>query len=230
MTSINPETTTDSVDSSEDHESGLPKMGFLDHLEELRKRLLISFIAITVGFMACWHYADRIYAKLQEPLTKILPKGDKLAFTRLTAPFFLYMKVAFFAGIFLAAPVILFQLWLFISPGLYRKERRWAAPFIIVTSALFLIGGYFGWRILLPATCKFFVETGKNFKQMITIDDYFSFSSMLCLAAGAICHTPRPFLSLAATASASPLTLSTPRSPSRPMTIQSPAPPATPTP
>ncbi|SRR5260221_5898431 len=190
MTSINPETTADSVDPSEDHESGLPKMGFLDHLEELRKRLLISFIAITVGFMACWHYADRIYAKLQEPLTKILPKGDKLAFTRLTAPFFLYMKVAFFAGIFLAAPVILFQLWLFISPGLYRKERRWAAPFILVTSALFILGGYFGWRVMLPATCTFFVGEGKNFKQMITIDDYFSFASMLCLAAGIVFETP----------------------------------------
>src|SRR5260221_10668518 len=163
MTSINPETTADSVDPSEDHESGLPKMGFLDHLEELRKRLLISFIAITVGFMACWHYADRIYAKLQEPLTKILPKGDKLAFTRLTAPFFLYMKVAFFAGIFLAAPVILFQLWLFISPGLYRRERRLAAPFILATTALFLTGGGLRSPSLLPRPPGGFFETGRDF-------------------------------------------------------------------
>src|SRR5258708_30713123 len=179
MTSINPETTADSVDSSEDHESGLPKMAFLDHLEELRKRLLISFIAVTVGFMACWHYADRIYAKLQEPLTKILPKGDKLAFTRLTAPFFLYMKVAFFAGIFLAAPVILFQLWLFISPCLYRKERRWAAPFILVTSALFILGGDFRLRVMLPATCTFFVGEGKNLKALITIDHSLFFSDLI---------------------------------------------------
>src|SRR5260221_4454493 len=190
MTSINPETTADSVDPSEDHESGLPKMGFLDHLEELRKRLLISFIAITVGFMACWHYADRIYAKLQEPLTKILPKGDKLAFTRLTAPFFLYMKVAFFAGLFLAAPVVLLQLWLFISPGLYKRERRYAAPFIIFASLFFILGGYFGFRVILPGTCAFFVETGKQFKQMITIDDYFSFASMIVLAAGGVFETP----------------------------------------
>src|SRR5258707_10755826 len=92
MTSINPETTTDSVDPSEDHESGLPKMGFLDHLEELRKRLIVSFAAVTVAFFACWNYAPQIYAKLQQPLTKVLPPGDKLAFTRMTAPFFLYMK------------------------------------------------------------------------------------------------------------------------------------------
>lgn len=189
MDSINASTTADSAEPSEE-ERGLPKMGFLDHLEELRKRLIVSFIAVTVAFFVCWNYAPQIYAKLQEPLTKILPPGDKLAFTRLTAPFFLYMKVAFFAGIFVASPVILFQIWLFISPGLYRKERRWAAPFIIATTALFLTGGYFGYRILLPATCGFFVETGKNFKQMITIDDYFSFSSMICLAAGVVFETP----------------------------------------
>ena len=152
-----------------DHE--LPKMSFLEHLEELRKRLIVSAIAMFVGFLLCWNFADRIYGKLQEPLTKILPAGDKLAYTRLTAPFFLYMKVAFFAGLFVAAPVILLQLWLFIAPGLYKKERRMAAPFIIFASLFFLLGGYFGYRVLLPGTCKFFVETGKQFKQMVTIDD-----------------------------------------------------------
>lgn len=176
--------------ASDDPAGELKSMSFLDHLEELRKRLLISFIAIFVGFMACWRYAEPIYAKLQEPLTKVMPPGEKLAYTRLTAPFFLYMKVAFFAGLFAAAPIILLQVWLFISPGLYKRERRWALPFIIATSALFLAGGYFGWRVLLPATCGFFIETGRAFKQMITIDDYFSFSSMLCLAAGVVFETP----------------------------------------
>ena len=178
------------ADAAEDRERGLPKMSFLDHLEELRKRLIVSMAAVFIAFLLCWNYAAEIYAKLQEPLTKILPPGDKLAFTRLTAPFFLYMKVAAFAGLFLAAPVILFQLWLFISPGLYRHERRWAAPFIIATTGLFVLGGYFGWRVMLPATCQFFViQMGKNFKQVITIDDYFSFSSMLCLGAGLVFET-----------------------------------------
>jgi sec-independent protein translocase protein TatC len=192
MDALNPATTADSSDSTgaEGREHELPKMSFLDHLEELRKRLLISFIAIFVAFCVCWKYAAQIYAKLAEPLAKALPKGDKLAYTRMTAPFFLYMKVAFFAGIFLAAPVILYQLWLFIAPGLYRHERRWAMPFIVVTSALFMTGGYFGWRVMLPATCGFFLEQGQDFKQMITIDDYFSFSSMLCLGAGLVFETP----------------------------------------
>lgn len=173
-----------------DPEAELPKMSFLDHLEELRKRLLVSFIAAAVGFLACWAFAEPIFAKLQEPLTAFLPKGDKLAYTRLTAPFFLYMKVAFFAGLFLAAPVILLQLWLFIAPGLYKKERRLAAPFIIFGSLFFIMGGYFGYRFLLPATCAFFVETGKQFKQMVTVDDYFSFASMMILATGLVFETP----------------------------------------
>ncbi|HEY2323516.1 MAG TPA: twin-arginine translocase subunit TatC [Thermoanaerobaculia bacterium] len=168
----------------------LPKMSFLDHLEELRKRLIISFIAIFVAFLLCWNWAEKIYGYLQQPLVNVLPRGDKLAYTRLTAPFFLYMKVAFFAGLFVAAPVVLLQLWLFISPGLYKRERRYAAPFIIFASLFFLLGGYFGFSYILPGTCKFFVETGRQFKQMITIDDYFSFSSMIVLASGAIFETP----------------------------------------
>ena len=174
----------------QDPDADLPKMSFLDHLEELRKRLLVSFIAVAVGFFASWAFAEQIFAKLQEPLAQFLPPGDKLAYTRLTAPFFLYMKVAFFAGIFVAAPVVLLQLWLFIAPGLYKKERRLAAPFIIFGSVFFILGGYFGYRFLLPATCSFFVETGKQFKQMVTVDDYFSFASMIILACGVVFETP----------------------------------------
>ena len=171
-------------------ENELPKMSFLDHLEELRKRLMWSFLAIAGGFMVCWSFADRIFAKLQEPLSEFLPPGDTLAYTRLTAPFFLYMKVAFFAGLFVASPFLLWQLWLFISPGLYKKERRVALPFIVFGTIFFVAGGWFGYQYILPGTCKFFVETGKNFKQMITVDDYFSFASVIILAAGLIFETP----------------------------------------
>jgi sec-independent protein translocase protein TatC len=174
----------------QDPEAELPKMSFLDHLEELRKRLLFSFIAVAVGFFTCWAFAERIFDKLQQPLAQFLPPGDKLAYTRLTAPFFLYMKVAFFAGLFVAAPVVLLQVWLFIAPGLYKKERRLAAPFIILGSLFFILGGYFGYRFLLPATCSFFVEQGQQFKQMVTVDDYFSFASIIILACGIVFETP----------------------------------------
>src|SRR5687768_17543033 len=96
-----------------DLDQELKKMSFLDHLEELRRRLMLSMIAVAIGFFVCWSFAEKIYGKLQEPLTRVLEPGDKLAYTRLTAPFFLYMKVAFFAGLFVAAPFVLYQLWLF---------------------------------------------------------------------------------------------------------------------
>ena len=92
--------------------------------------------------------------------------GDKLAYTRLTAPFFLYMKVSFFAGLFLASPVILLQVWLFVAPGLYKKERRMAAPFIIFGTLFFVLGGYFGYRYLLPATCSFLKIVSANAQQV----------------------------------------------------------------
>lgn len=178
-------------DAPESPEVELPKMSFLDHLEELRKRLIVSIIAIGVAFLACWNFADKIYAWVEAPLTKLLPLGDrKLAYTHLTEPFMLYMKVAFFAAIFVSSPIIMWQVWRFISPGLYKRERRMAAPFIIFATAFFVVGGYFGYRVILPGACAFFVETGRQFKQMIKIDEYFGFASSIMLASGAIFETP----------------------------------------
>src|SRR3954447_4222632 len=100
------------IDSGEpnDPEKTLPKMSFLEHLEELRKRLLYSILAITAGFFVSLAKAEEIYGWIQKPLVQFLPKdNNQLAYTRLTAPFFLYMKVAFFAGLFLASPFILYQ-------------------------------------------------------------------------------------------------------------------------
>jgi len=182
--------TTAGLGAGEEPEHELPKMTFLEHLEELRKRLLISIIALGVGFLLCWNFADRIFAWIEQPLAKFLPPGEKLVFTRLTEPFLLYMKVAFFAGIFIASPIILLQLWLFISPGLYKRERRYAAPFIIIASLFFILGGYFGYRVLLPGTCAFFLETGRQFRQMIKVDEFFSFASTIILATGLVFETP----------------------------------------
>lgn len=173
----------------EDPERDLAKMSFFEHLEELRKRLIWSFLYLAAGFSVCWHFADRIFAWMQQPLVPFL-HGDKLAYTRLTGPFFLYMKVAFFAGLFAASPLILHQIWLFISPGLYRRERRYAAPFIIFASLFFVAGGYFGWKFILPKMCEFFIGQGEQFKQVVTIDDYFSLASTMILAAGVIFETP----------------------------------------
>src|SRR5947207_1309596 len=182
--------TADLSGDAEETERELHKMTFLEHLEELRKRLMISILAIAGGFFLCWNYADRIFGLIQLPLTKFLPSGEKLVYTRLTEPFMLYMKVAFFGGIFVASPIVMVQLWLFIAPGLYKRERRYAAPFIIFATLFFLLGGYFGWRVILPGACGFFIETGRQFKQMINADEFFSFANKMILASGLVFETP----------------------------------------
>lgn len=182
--------TADRLGGSTDEESALPRMSFLEHLEELRRRILISVVAIVIAFAACWTFAPEIFRWLEVPVTDILPPGEKLAFTRLAAPFFLYMKVAALAAIFLASPVVLWQVWRFISPGLYRRERLYAAPFIIFSTLFFVAGGYFGWAVVFPMAAKFFLDMGKDFQQVITIDDYFAIASKIILGMGLVFETP----------------------------------------
>ncbi len=175
---------------SQDEESDLPRMSFLEHLEELRRRILISVTAVVVAFAICWGFAPEIFRWIQAPVIHLLPEGEKLAFTRLAAPFFLYMKVAMLAGVFLASPVVLWQVWRFISPGLYRRERLYAAPFIIFSTLFFVAGGYFGYRVVFPMAAKFFLDMGKDFQQVITIDDYFAIASKIILGMGLVFETP----------------------------------------
>jgi sec-independent protein translocase protein TatC len=179
-----------SADGPEPAPPELKSMSFLEHLDELRKRLIYSILTLVAAFLLCWAFAPAIFAWLEKPVLQFLPPGDKLAYTRLTTPFFLYMKVAFFAGIFLASPLILLQVWMFISPGLYKQERRLAAPFIIFATLFFVAGGYFGYATVFPMACKFFVEMGAGFKQVITVDDYFSFASKMIMGMGLVFETP----------------------------------------
>lgn len=179
----------DDIRRAEQDDAELPSMSFLDHLDELRRRLIYSIASLFVGFLLCWTFAPQIFDLLQQPVLQYLP-GESLAFTRLTAPFMMYMKVAFFAGLFLAAPVILLQIWLFISPALYQRERRYAAPFILFGWLFFLAGGWFGYANVLPMACKFFVEMGAGFQQVITIDDYLGFASKLIVGMGLVFETP----------------------------------------
>lgn len=187
MTEYSPSADAPSYDPTDGE---LKSMSFLEHLEELRKRLLYSLLALVVSFLACWSFAPQIFRILELPVLKFLPPGEKLAYTQLTSPFFLYMKVAFFAGIFLASPFILLQVWLFIAPGLYAKERRLAVPFIVFATLFFVAGGYFGYAVVFPMACSFFVEMGKDFQQVITVDEYFSFANKMIMGMGLVFETP----------------------------------------
>jgi sec-independent protein translocase protein TatC len=175
----------------------LMRMTLLEHLDELRRRIGISLLAIVAGFGVCWYYAKPIFSWLQRPVTQFLAAGDKLAFTGLIDPFMLYMKVGLLGGIFLASPVVLYQVWLFVAPGLYRNERRVVLPFVLFTTAFFLLGGYFGYAVAFPMVCRFLLQVGADFKQVVTINEYFSMASKVILGLGLVFELPVLMLFLA---------------------------------
>ena len=170
----------------------LPRMTFLEHLEELRKRLTYSVIAIGVGFCLAWWKSKELFGWLARPLDQVLPEGQKsLTYLHPTDPFMLYMKVGLLGGIFIASPAVLYQVWKFISPGLYRKEKRMVFPFLFFTVLLFLTGGWFGYSYAYPAALKFLIgEMGSEFKSSITIENYFDLTSKIILGLGLVFEIP----------------------------------------
>jgi len=174
-------------------QEAMPAMSFLDHLEELRRRIISCILAVTVGFFACWRYAERIYEFMQRPIMEALHRNgmpEKLVYLNPTEPFNLYLKVAFLAGVFLTSPFVLYQLWLFISPGLYRHEKRYVFPFMFSTVALFLAGGGFGYKVVYPAALNFLIEYGKQFQPMITIGEYTDLFLTIIIGMGIIFELP----------------------------------------
>ena len=168
----------------------LPRMTLLDHLDELRRRILYSVIALFVAFLASWYFAPTVFLWLERPILDVLPAGEQLAFTELSGPFMLYIKVALLTAIFVSSPFLLLQLWMFLRPGLYRRERRLAAPFIVFTTIFFVAGGYFGYRIAFPMVVQFLLGVGQDFKQVVTIDTYFSMMSKILLGLGLVFEMP----------------------------------------
>jgi len=166
------------------------EMTFLEHLEDLRKRLFYSAIAIVGGFIPCWIFSKQFYAILARPVTLYLPPGTKLAFTTLTAPFMMYLKLAFMASIFFSSPFVFLQLWYFIAPGLYQKEKKYVVPFVLMTTVFFALGALFGYYIVFPFACRFFLSVGKDFQPVITVDEYFGLALKVLLGVAATFETP----------------------------------------
>ncbi|MCU1311094.1 MAG: Sec-independent protein translocase protein TatC [Candidatus Angelobacter sp.] len=171
----------------------LPGMSLLEHLEELRKRIILSIVGVGVGFLICWHYAEIIYSYVQQPVTRALEANNlptKLVFLNPTEPFELFIKTGIVAGIFLASPFVLYQVWMFISPGLYRHEKRYVFPFMFSTVLLFLAGGLFGYRMVFPAALTFLIEQGKQFQPMITVSEYTDLFMAVILGLGVVFELP----------------------------------------
>ena len=174
------------------------KQTFIEHLEELRKRLIISLIAVGIGFVISYLFSKEIFQFLTIPLVKALPPGSTMIYTRLPEAFFTYLKVALLSGIFAASPMILYQIWLFVAPALYSHEKRYAIPFVIFSTLLFLGGAAFGYFVVFRWGFQFFMGFATNFiKPAPTLKEYLSFCSILLLTFGLTFELPLFILFLA---------------------------------
>ena len=168
----------------------LPRMGLLDHLDELRRRIVYTLVALVVACGVCWTFVEEIYAFLERPILPFLPEGTKLSYLGPADPLMLYIKVALLAGVFLASPFLLYQAWRFIAPGLYARERRWAAPFVVLGTGFFLAGGAFAYYVAFPFAVEFLLGVGEQFQPVITIERYFRFLMTVILGLGVMFELP----------------------------------------
>ena len=167
------------------------KIPFTAHLEELRKRLIICFCAVGIGFVISYFFSKKLFDILMRPLLSVMPPDEKLIYTGLPEAFFTYLKVAFLAGLFLAVPVIVYQLWMFIAPGLYDREKRLVLPIVFLSSVFFLGGALFGYFVVFPFGFKFFMGFASDaIKPLPSVKEYLSFSSKLLFAFGVVFELP----------------------------------------
>ncbi len=167
------------------------KLPLTSHLQELRKRLILSFIAVGVGFVICYAFADTLFDILAKPLMKIMPAGGSLIFISVAEAFFTYMKVGFIAGIILASPFVLYQIWAFVAPGLYRHEKRYIFPFVLGGSLFFALGVLFGYFVAIPVGFRFLLGYATDFiKPMPSMKEYLTFSIKFLLAFGLVFEFP----------------------------------------
>jgi len=167
------------------------KLPFTGHLEELRKRLLICIYAVAIAFVPAYLFKERLFEVLMHPLIQVMEPGDKLVFTGLPEAFFTYLKVSFLTAILAATPIILYQFWMFVAPGLYSKERRLLLPIVFLSTFFFLGGALFGYFIVFPWGFKFFLGFATEWiRPLPSMKEYLSFSSKLLLAFGLVFELP----------------------------------------
>lgn len=167
------------------------KMSFLEHLDELRKRLIISVAALLAGFLVAFAFIARIFEFIMRPLQQILPDGGRLVYTEPTEAFFLYIKIAALAGLVMAVPVVLHQLWQFVAPGLYAREKKFAIPFVFFASLFFVGGALFSHFLLFPWAWSFFAGFTTDYMEFFPrIQPAFSLYVKLLLACGLVFQMP----------------------------------------
>ena len=161
------------------------KLPFTDHLDELRHRLIVSLVGIGLGFAVSYGFSQQLLLLLQRPMPA------RLIFIAPTEAFVVNLKVALYAGLFLSVPLLLFQVWKFVAPGLYAHERQYSFPFLIISTVLFLIGAIFAYAVILPIALHFLIaQGGELWQPNITLSNYLSFCMRLILASGLIFEFP----------------------------------------
>jgi sec-independent protein translocase protein TatC len=177
-------------------EDGMLRMSFLGHLEELRTRILHALAGLVVSFALCLFFANQIWAWVTAPIITALRNigaEPNLVFTKPVDAFMMiWMKAPLLVALFVASPWVLYQVWAFIAPGLYKRERRWAAPFVICTAGLFVLGGAFAYFIAFRYALEFLLGFGRdiNVKPMITLTDYFDLFVNVTLGVGLVFELP----------------------------------------
>jgi len=167
------------------------KIPFTGHLEELRRRLIVCFIAVGIGFVLSYGFKEKLFQILTRPLISVMETGDKLIFTGLPEAFFTYLKVAFLSGIILATPIIFYEFWMFVAPGLYDKEKRLMFPIVFLSTLFFVGGSFFGYFIVFPYGFKFFLGfASETIRPLPSMREYLSFASKLLLAFGVVFELP----------------------------------------
>lgn len=166
------------------------KMPFLAHLGELRSRIMWALVSVLVGLVIALPLNDRIMKFIRRPF-EIAAPGQKLVFLAPTEAFWVYMKVALLSGLILAMPMILYQIWAFIAPGLYTNEKRYAVPFVLVGSLFFVLGASFAQFVVIPYAMRFLVSfPGADLAPMISINSYVDFVLKFTLAFGVVFELP----------------------------------------
>ena len=167
------------------------RLPLTNHLEELRWRVIKCLAAVVVGFGLSYAFADDIFRFLVQPFNAVKPEGSKLIFTSLPEAFVTYLKIAFFSGLGLSLPVIFYQIWRFIAPGLYERERHYVLPFVLVSTLFFFSGAAFAFYVVFPVAFKFFLEVaGDSATAMLTLKDYLSLVIQMLIAFGLTFELP----------------------------------------
>jgi sec-independent protein translocase protein TatC len=173
-------------------------MPFTGHLQELRNRLIKSLLAVVVGFAVCYFFSDRIFIFILNPLKSIGSQELRVIGTGVTEAFFTKLKVALMGGAFVASPLILYQAWAFVAPGLYQKEKRYAMPFLFVGTLFFLLGAWFCYRIVFVYGYGFLLGQFEaiGIRPQLRVSEYLTLSAKLLLIFGALFELPVLFFFL----------------------------------